>query len=98
LNTIVNISTSGFSTLEYDEFKALFPEVARFYTKSGLILLSYFNVFRTIASKAIERSAALPLKLFDDYMMRLAELKALSISTSGRGTKYIRIRKRSKLP
>ena len=96
-DTIVNVSTDGFPTLKYEEFKALFPKVARFYTKSGLILLSYFNVFRAVASKAMEHPATLSLKLFDDYMMRLVELKAVTISTSGRGTKYIKTYKRLKL-
>lgn len=98
LETIVSVSTGGFPTLEYEGFNTLFPEVARFYTRSGVILLSYFSVFRTLASKAIDRSTALPLKLFDNYMIRLVELKALSVSTSGRGTKYIKIHRSLKLP
>ncbi|NIO36111.1 hypothetical protein GTO27_00220 [Candidatus Bathyarchaeota archaeon] len=98
LETIINLSTEGIPTLEFEGFKALFPEAARFYSRSGVILLSYFNVFRTLASKAIELSASLPLTLFNTYMTKLAEQKLLTISTSGRGTKYIKIHRRFKEP
>ena len=97
LETIVNLSTEGLPTLEFERFKASFQKVAGFYTRSGVILLSYFNTFRAIASKTMEHSLALPLKLFDNYMSRLAELKLVTVSTSGRGTKYIKVHRRLKL-
>jgi hypothetical protein len=96
LETIVNLSTEGFPPLDFEKFKTLFSKIARFYTRSGVILLSYFNTFRATASKATESSVALPLKLFDDYMSRLAELKLVTVSTSGRGTKYIKVYRRLK--
>ena len=97
LETIVDLSTEGLPPLEFEKFKTLFSKIARFYTKSGVILLSYFNTFKAAASNAMECSTTLPLKLFDNYMSRLAELKLVTVSTSGRGTKYIKVYRRPKL-
>jgi len=91
LRSIVDLSIEGLPRIDFDRFKSLFSSTASFYTSSGVILLSYFNVFRAVTSRAIEASTALSLELFDNYMSRLAEHKEVTVSTTGRGTKYIKV-------
>jgi len=98
LDTIIDLSTRGLPLVEFEQFRTSFSKVVRFYTRSGAILLSYFNTFIATASNVLECSGSLPMGLFDNYMSKLSELKEVIVSTSGRGMKYIKIRRRLKPP
>jgi len=87
----VNTLIRSLPTLEFERFNDLFLNVVKFYTRSGTILLNYFNTFEACASNAVELSTSLPLELFDHYMSRLSESRKIIVSTSGRGTKYIKV-------
>jgi len=91
MEIIVNTLTRSLPTLEFERFNDLFLNVVKFYTRSGAILLNYFNTFEACASNAFELSTSLSLEAFDHYMSRLSESKKIIVSTSGRGTKYIKV-------
>ncbi len=92
LDTIVDLATKDLPPMDFENFKTYFSITARLYKLSGAILLNYFNTFKSIASRAIDASEALTLEHFENCLLRLSEQREMTISTAGRGTKYIRIR------
>ena len=98
MDTIVNLRAKHLPTLDFERFDALFLKITRLYARSGAILLDYYNIFKACTSHAHVLSTSLPLELFEDYMSELSRLKKVTVSTSGRGTKYIKVHRKLILP
>jgi hypothetical protein len=91
LEAVVELATKELKPVEFEEFKIIFSKTARFYKRAGALLQNYSNTFKSSASIALENGRGLNLSLFDSYLANLSENRMVSISTSGRGTKYIRV-------
>ena len=92
LKSIVDVTCSELKEISYENFISKFKKISKFYTKASTLLLSYYNTYLATASIAIEDNEYLPLYVYDKYLNKLKDQKSIIISTSGRGTKYIKIR------
>ena len=92
LKALIDVTSVDLKIMDFETFETAFLKTARFYKRSGALLQNYFSTLKSIAAIALEDSKKLSIELFDSYLTRLAEDDRVTISTSGRGTKYIRIR------
>lgn len=90
---IIKIMSEDYPQLDFDLFKVMFNQVGKFYSRSGAMLLSYDNIFKAISVNAFEKGKLLSLNSFQVYLEYLSNRKEVLVSTSGRGTKYIRLRR-----
>lgn len=92
LKKIVEVTKDNKPESKYNDFINSFLKIGKFYTKSGTLLLSYLNTYIAMASDASENDQYLPLDLYDIYLDQIKTEKNITVSTSGRGTRYIKFR------
>jgi len=89
-NEVVKLYSEGLRPIDADEFNKILEQTCRFYSKIGMVLFSYENIFLATSAMAIKSKASLDLSLFESYTTEMALEKRIVISDTGRGEKYIK--------
>ena len=89
-NEVVKLYSEGMRSVDADGFDKIFEQTCRFYSKIGMVLFSYENIFLATSAMAIKSKASLDLSLFESYTTEMALEKRIVISDTGRGEKYIK--------